>query len=103
MKKIPKVTLLNKILLKTNPKLAIKRLTSEMKIDSDKYEKLHEIFFNAKSIDFERPNSGNRGLIITIDRSARLFFYQDGDTFNYDGFEYGKYNKGEVTALDSSQ
>lgn len=88
------------MLLKTNPKLAIKRLTSDMGIDSDKYEKLHEIFFNAKSIDLERPNSGTRELIITIDRNTRLFFYQDGNTFSYDGFEYGKYEKGDVSALD---
>lgn len=64
------------------------------------FEKIHEIFKNSQRIDIF-PTAGNqRGFIIIIDQETAIYFYQNGDHFEYDGFEMGEYEKGKVTIFD---
>ena len=91
----------DKLLLKFWPDLEMRRLAKRMAIDNPVFDKLHEVLNSVKAIDIF-PYSGNsRGFILVLDRQTALFFNQDGDHFEYDGFEMGEYNKGEVTIFDN--
>jgi hypothetical protein len=94
------ITWLDKLLLKFWPKLEMRRLAKQMKIDKVVFDKLHEVFSGIKTIDLFPVCGNERGFILVLDRQTALFFYQDGDHFKYDGFEMGKYVKGEVTIFD---
>ena len=41
-----------------------------------------------------------KGVLILTTGRISLHFYQNGDSFYYDGFEIGRYNKGNVTIFD---
>ncbi len=85
-----------------SPKILFKLAAKERDWDSDKIEAATKLFSGAQQIDFW-PSGGREGrsLIITLDNKMALFFYQNGDTFSYDGFEIGLYENGEVTVFDS--
>lgn len=99
-KQSDKISWLDKLLLKIWPKLAMRRLAEKMMIKNVVFDKLHEIFGNVERIDIFPHGGDRRDFILVLDRETALFFYQDGDHFKYDGFEMGKYNKGEVTIFD---
>lgn len=92
---------LDKLLLKTWPKFEMRRMAKRMVIDNVIFDKLHEVFDKVERVDIFPSGGNKRGFILVLDRQTALFFYQDGDHFEYDGFEMGEYNKGEVTIFDS--
>ncbi len=94
------ITWLDKALLKIWPDLEMRRLAKRMKIGNVVFDKLHDIFHKTETIDIF-PFAGNsRGFILVLDRQTAFFFYQNGDHFEYDGFEMGEYVKGDVTIFD---
>lgn len=96
------ISFLNRFLLRLWPSLAMRLFAKEIGIRNVVFDKAHELFTRVNRIDFF-PSHGDRGFILVIDRKTALFFYQDGDHFEYDGFEMGEYAKGDVTILDGIQ
>jgi len=90
---------LNRFLFRHWPNLALRLFAKEIGIQNIAFDKAHELFNRVNRIDFF-PSRGDRGFILVIDRKTALFFYQDGDHFEYDGFEMGPYARGDVTILD---
>lgn len=95
-----RITWFDKLLLKYLPTFVMRRFAKAIGIEKPVFEKAHEVFDGAERIDIF-PVSNGRGFILVIDCKTALFFYQDGDRFAYDGYEMGKYNKGDVTVLDA--
>lgn len=95
-----KVTWLDKVLLKIWPSLEMRRLAKRMKINNIIFDRLHDIFNKTEKIDIFPARGNERGFIIVLERQTALFFYQNGDHFEYDGFEMGKYVRGDVTIFD---
>ena len=93
------ISIFTKLLLKHWPTLAMRLFAKKMGIKNIIFDKAHEALFKTERIDFF-PTIGGRGLIMVIDGKTALFFYQEGDHFVYDGYEMGKYNKGDVTVFD---
>ncbi|MFH1990390.1 MAG: hypothetical protein ABIJ19_00855, partial [Patescibacteria group bacterium] len=56
-----------------------------------------------RRIDILPSESGLRGFVVVLDRKTAIYFYQDGDHFVYDGFEMGRYDKGDVTIFDNTK
>lgn len=90
-----------KVFYKFFPCLFIKKFLKERGVENSIFDKLHEIFVKVKRIDIIPLHSGTRGFMLILDRKTALYFYQDSDHFIYDGFEIGKYDKGDVTIFDS--
>lgn len=101
MKKI-KINWFTKALLKFWPNLAIKLLARKQGIKNSPFDKLHDIFSKTERIDVFPCQTGSRGFKIVFNRQTALYFNQDGDHFVYDGFEVGKYEKGDVTIFDNA-
>lgn len=95
-----KISRLDKLLIKIWPRLEMRRMAKKLEIKNVIFDKLHEIFSQAESIDIFPYTGNQRGFILVLNRQTALFFDQDGDHFQYDGFEMGEYNKGEVTIFD---
>jgi hypothetical protein len=95
-----KISWLDKQLLKFCPQLAARRLAKKLEIKNVVFDKLHETLHQVERIDFFPYLGNERGFILVLDLQTALFFNQDGDHFEYDGWEMGKYNKGPVTVLD---
>lgn len=89
-----------RMLMRFSPNLGIKTLHKHLGIDSDVYEKAHNVFSNIQRIDIFPLCGNHRGFILTLDEKTALFFYQNGDHFKYDGWETGNYAKGDVTIFD---
>jgi hypothetical protein len=51
-------------------------------------------------VDFFLLSGGDRGFRIIFDKEIALYFHQRGDSFEYDGWEAGEYEDGDVTILD---
>ena len=96
---VTRMTWFNKFLLKFHPKLAIPIYLKKMGVENPVFDKVHEAFFKTERIDFF-PSVAGRGFVLVVDRRTALFFYQKGYHFVYDGYEMGKYNKGDVRVLD---
>lgn len=94
------VSLGTRLLLRISSLRGVKRLSRELGVDSYFADEAHELFSKAKRIDIAPSKSGLRGFQLIVDSSTVLYFYQDGDHFAYDGFEVGKYGKGDVTIFD---
>ena len=99
MKKL-KLNWLTKLLLKFWPALAMKHFAKEMGIENPLFDKAHEVFSEIGRIDFFPFSGGHRGFMIVLDRKTALYFYQNGDHFEYDGYEMGEYDKGDITIFD---
>ena len=90
-----------KYLLRFNPQTLFQNAARENNIDDKKIDSANALFMDAKRIDIQPlSNKMGRGFIITINNGLSLWFYQNGDTFKYDGFEIGPYNDGDVTVFD---
>lgn len=96
------VGLLNRFLFKRWPSMAMRLFAKEIGIKNVVFHKAHELFYGVDRVDFF-PSHGDRGFVLVVDRKTALFFFQDGDHFEYDGFEMGEYTKGDVTVLDGIQ
>lgn len=46
------------------------------------------------------PLRNSRGFLLTLDGQVSLWFNQEGNYFEYDGWEIGEYRDGDVTVLD---
>ena len=89
------------LLLRLWPSLGFRLFARDQGDGNGTYEKLHEALAGCERVDFE-PSPGNqRGFRIVLDKRTALYFYQNGDHFEYDGFELGEYEAGDVTVLDS--
>jgi hypothetical protein len=90
-----------KFLARFSPKSLFKLAARDNKLDYAKVESAEKLFRDAKRIDFQPSGGANgRSLIMYIDKKLSLHFYQDGNTFTYDGFEMGPYDDGDVTVFD---
>jgi len=96
-----KISWHRKLLLKFWPRAAFKLFAKELGIANPVFDKAHDIFSCAERIDLQPVAGGQRGFILILDSKTALYFYQDGDHFKYDGFEMGKYKKGDVTIFDN--
>ena len=99
-KKEMKLNFFIKLLFRLWPKQAMKILAKKQGIKEPVFDKLHEVFYNSKRIDIFQTASNKRGFILIIDQQTALYFYQNNDHFEYDGFEMGQYDKGDVTIFD---
>ena len=96
-----KINWLTKLLIHFSPRSFFRLAARENKLDYKKIEEAENLFRDTKRIDFfPSGGTGGRSLIIVIDNKLSLFFYQNEDTFTYDGFEIGPYKNGEVTVFD---
>lgn len=89
-----------KLLLKFFPRLFLKMSAREMDIDYSIVVKAGEIFGDGKKIHIQPLSGQNRGFIIFVDNKISYWFFQEGDHFEYDGFEMGEYDDGDVQVFD---
>ncbi len=88
-----------KFKLKYFPMSFLSGYAKEMGVEGGITDKLDKVFRSAETVDIV-PTSVGRGFIVTINRKASFWFYQDGDHFKYDGYEIGEYDKADVTIFD---
>ena len=89
-----------RFLLKTAPYRGAMRLARMMGFDDTLGKNLHQFFARTNRIHVEPLRSGRRGFQLVINNMTALYFYQNGDHFEYDGFELGAYKDGRVTVFD---
>jgi hypothetical protein len=63
-------------------------------------KKVHAFLAKSERIDIVPLRSGRRGFIIIVDQTKALHFYQDGNGFQYEGYEIGYFEKGDVAIFD---
>lgn len=90
-----------KSLVRLSPWTLFRLAARDNKLNYKKVELAEKLFRDAERIDFQ-PSGGadGRSLVMYVDNKLSLHFYQNGDTFEYDGFEIGPYDDGEVTVFD---
>ena len=98
-----KITWFTKLMFKFWPGFAMMRMARKMGISDPLFNEAQELFSKVRRIDILPSASGLRGFIVVLDRKTALYFCQDGAHFIYDGFEMGRYDKGEVTIFDNSK
>lgn len=76
------------------------RLAKKIGIANPLFSEAHNLFSRVRRVDLLPLSSGYRGFMIVLDKKTALYFHQDYDHFVYDGFEMGKYEKGDVTIFD---
>ncbi len=76
-------------------------LARKFGLSNDVAEEADHLFRRVERIDIFLSRAGNRGFQIILDGTTALYFNQDGDHFVYDGWEVGKYEKGDVTLFDN--
>jgi len=96
-----KITWFTKLIFKLWPGFAMMRMARKMGISDPLFNEAQELFSKVRRIDILPSASGLRGFIVVLDRKTALYFCQDGDHFVYDGFEMGRYDKGDVTLFDN--
>ncbi|OGB73383.1 hypothetical protein A3K24_00700 [candidate division Kazan bacterium RIFCSPHIGHO2_01_FULL_44_14] len=96
-----KISWHRKLLLKLWPWAAFRLFAKELGVANPVFDKAHEIFGDTHRIDLYPTAGTKRGFILVLDLKTALYFYQDGDHFEYDGFEMGEYDKGDVTVFDN--
>ncbi len=77
------------------------RLAKKIGIANPMFSEAHDLFSKVRRIDLLPLKFGYRGFMIVLDKKTALYFHQDYDHFIYDGFEMGKYEKGDVTIFDN--
>lgn len=92
-----------KILLKVRPALVMRRFARELGIKGPVFDQAHALLSGVDRIDLFPARTNERGFLLVLDRKTALYFYQDGDHFVYDGYEMGRYAKGDVTIFDRVQ
>lgn len=89
------------LLLRFWPSIGVLYLMRLFGMDHKRGEKIHKILADVEKVDIHPLTSASgRGFMLTLDRDTALYFYQDGDAFRYDGFEYGEYIQGNVRIFD---
>ncbi len=89
-----------RFLLRIAPMYGAMRLARLLGFDPDLGERLHFLFAPTRRVHVEPLCSGLRGFQLIINNMTALYFYQNGDHFEYDGFEVGHYEDGKVTVFD---
>lgn len=87
-------------MMKFWPSLAVARLSKKMGVGHTSFSKIHDVFSQVRRVDIFPLKLGYRGFMIVLDKKTALYFNQDHDHFVYNGFEMGKYEKGDVTIFD---
>lgn len=101
---IMKLNWYTKYLLRLNPKTIFQQAAAEQGFADNKIDAAEALFRNAKRVDIQPfPNETGRGFVITLDNVFSLWFYQNGDAFQYDGFEIGPYDNGDITVFDRAE
>ena len=98
-----KITWFTKLMFKFWPGFAMMRMARKMGISDPLFDEAQELFSKVRRIDVLPSASGLRGFVVVLDRKTALYFYQNGDHFVYDGFEMGRYDKGDVTLFDNTK
>ncbi|MBU2082126.1 hypothetical protein KKH14_01735 [Patescibacteria group bacterium] len=98
-----KITWFTKLMFKLWPGFAMQRMARKMGISDPLFDEAQELFSRVRRVDILPSASGLRGFVVVLDRKTALYFYQDGDHFVYDGFEMGRYDKGDVTIFDNTK
>lgn len=89
-----------KLALKISPRLFMSLMARKQGMDDSFIDQAESLFRGKKIHISPMKGSPGRGFILVIDNNKTLWFDQDGDHFEYDGFEMGEYNDGDVTVLD---
>jgi len=95
-----KINWFTKLAFKLWPALAMARMARKMGISNPLFSEAQDLFSQVRRIDVLPSASGLRGFMLVLDKKTALYFCQDGDHFVYDGYEMGKYDKGDITIFD---
>ncbi|MDO8743140.1 MAG: hypothetical protein Q7J30_01095 [Candidatus Azambacteria bacterium] len=98
-----KINWFTKLMFKFWPSLAMVRMARKMGIADPLFDEAQELFSRVRRIDVLPSASGLRGFVVVLDRKTALYFCQNGDHFVYDGFEMGRYDKGDITIFDNTK
>ncbi len=98
-----KITWFTKLMFKFWPSLAMARFAKKIGITNPLFDEAQNLFSQVRRIDILPLKLGYRGFMIILDKKTALYFCQDGDHFVYDGFEMGKYERGDVTIFDDKK
>lgn len=82
------------------PSLVEPALLLSFRLFEREAERMHAAFDRTGRIDIEPLSGDGRGFRLITDRRTAFYFRQDGDGFEYDGYEVGEYGKGDVTLFD---
>lgn len=85
------------------PRLALRYFIGKKAIPFAKLDTLHSLLQDTRRFDiipYSPQETGARGFQLILDQKITLFFYQNGNSFAYDGYEVGEYEAGEVTLFD---
>ena len=89
-----------KLMMKFAPLMFLKKSARQMKIDDKMIDRAMNLF-DGRKIKIEKSAGDQRGFILIIDNKLSLWFYQDGDSFKFDGYEMGPYDEwGDITVFD---
>lgn len=92
-----------RFILRYFPQLSMRIFARGINADYSMLEILDKIFHQAKHVaifPFSPKDGGKRGFMLVLDSKMAFYFYQDGESFQYDGYEMGEYGKGDVTIFD---
>jgi len=83
------------------PRHGVWLLARDLGMSNDIAEEADHFFRKIRRVDIFPSRAGSRGFQIIVDETTALYFNQDADHFVYDGWEVGKYEKGDVTIFDN--
>jgi hypothetical protein len=92
-----------RLLLRFWPRMAMRIFSREIDADYSVLESINGALQGIEHVDifpFSPREGGHRGFMLVLDRKMALYFYQDGESFRYDGYEMGEYDKGDVSVFD---
>jgi hypothetical protein len=89
-----------RFLFRLSPILGTRSLLRLLNFDVKLIDRANDLFLNAETIDIHPVKSSSRGFVLTLNREISFFFYQNGGSFAYDGFEVGEYEPGDVHIFD---
>lgn len=92
-----------KFLMKISPRLFMKICAGDLGLDYKKVDLAFKLFKDAKIHIQPMSGANGRGFIVFLDNKLSLWFNQDGNHFEYDGFEMGEYDDGKVTVFDGME
>lgn len=99
-----KINRLTRLLMRFAPGVFMRCAAREQGVNPWSIDYAAKLFGKCERIDLHPlPSHSGRGFIIVLDNKLSLHFYQDGDSFYYDGCEIGEYEKGNVTIFDGLQ
>jgi hypothetical protein len=88
------------------PQMVMHTFAKKMGADYSMLEVLDKAFHRTQHVDifpFSPKDGGQRGFMLVLGNKLAFYFYQDGESFRYDGYEMGEYEKGNVAVFDETK